>query len=107
MKLVKKRLKSFWNLAYFMIFYLLVSIILYIFVKEFGLWVALALTAISYPLMVLFIATILRMRGYITERNFIGLVLEGFKITHLLQKSRSDSTNVKMDKSSRSKKSYL
>jgi hypothetical protein len=104
MNLVNKSRKWFWNLAYCMIFYLLVSIILYIFVKEFDLWVALVMTAISYPLMVLFIATILRMRGDITEKSFIGLVLEGFKITHLLQKSRCDSTDVKMDKSSRSKK---
>ena len=105
MKRVRKKCKWFWELAYCMVFYLLVSIILYIFVKEFGLWVALATTAISYPIMVLVIATILRMRGDITERSFIGLVLEGFKITHLLQKTRNDSASIKPNTPSSSKKS--
>jgi hypothetical protein len=105
MKRVRKKCKWFWNLACCMLFYLLVSIILYIFVKEFGLWAALAVTAISYPLMVLVIATILRMRGDITESSFIGLVLEGFKITHLLKKTGGDSANIKPNNSPRSKKS--
>ena len=90
-----------------MIFYLIVSVVLYMMVKELGLWAALAVTAISYPLMVLVIATILRMRGDITERSFIGLVFEGFKITHLLQKTRNDSVSVKPNTPSRSKKPSL
>lgn len=101
MKRIRKR-KWFWILAYYMLMlsYLLVSIILYIFVRECGLWAALAVTAISYPLMVLIIATILRMRGDITEKSFISLVLEGFKITYLIRNTRNDSVNIKSKKSS-------
>ncbi len=83
-----------------MVFYLVISIILYIFVKEFGLWAALSITVISYPHMVLFLATILRMRGDITERSFINLVLEGLKIIKLLQKTQTGLTNIKLNISS-------
>jgi len=105
MKRVSKKCKPFWNLAYCMSFYLLVNIILYVLVKELGLWAALAVTAISYPHMVLVIATILRMCGNITERSLIGLVLEGFKITGLLNKIGGDSVSIKPNNSPRTKKS--
>jgi hypothetical protein len=104
MKRIRKR-KGFCNLTYCILFYILVSIILYIFVKECGLWAALAVTAVSYPTMVLIIATILRMRGDITERSFIILIFEGFKITHLIQNIRNDSVNIKSNNPPRSKKS--
>jgi len=67
-------------------FYMLVSIILYIMVKEFGLWAALAVTAVSYAHTVLTIGTILRMRGDITERGFTGIVREGFKTINMCRK---------------------
>ncbi len=105
MKSVRKKYKRFWNLACCMLFYLLFIIILYILWKEFGLLAALAVTEMSYRFMVLAIATNLRMRGDITERSFIRLVLEGFKTTSLFKKIGSDSVSVKPDSSSRTKKS--
>jgi hypothetical protein len=59
----------------------------------------------SYRLMVLGIATVLRMRGDITERSFINLVLEGFKIIGLPKKIGGDSAKVKPKNSPRTKKS--
>jgi hypothetical protein len=105
MKRARKKGKRFWNLAHCMLFYLLVSIISYVLVKEFGLWTALAITAIIYHFIVLNIATILRMRGDITERSFICLVLEGFKAINLFKKIWDDSAGSKPTNSPRAKKS--
>lgn len=87
------------------VFYLLVSAVLYMMVKELGLWVALAVTAANYAYTVLAIGTMLRMRGDISERNFIILVIEGFKITSLLKKIGGYSASSKPTDSQRTKKS--
>jgi hypothetical protein len=60
MKTITKKRQRYLNLVYFIIFYLLISIILYIFVKEFGLWAALSMTATNYRLMGLVITTIFK-----------------------------------------------
>ena len=86
-----------------MMFYLLVSAVLYLMVKELGLWVALAVAAVNYAYMVLAIGTMLRMRGDISERNFIILVFEGFKIISLRKRIRDDSGNEQSNNSPRSK----
>lgn len=60
-----------WSWTCCISFYVLVSIILYMMVKESGLWATLTVTVVSYIPTVLAIGTILRMRGDITERGFI------------------------------------
>ena len=77
--------------------------------KEINPWTALAVIAINYPIMVLVIATILLMHGYISERNFIGLVFKGFTVinlllTHIFKKIRNDSASAKPNPIFRSKK---
>jgi hypothetical protein len=90
-----------------MLFRLLVSIILYLFVKEPVILATVAVAVMSYPFMVLVVATILRMRGDITEKSFINLVFKGFKITRLIRQDRNDLTNVKPNTTSKSKKQNL
>jgi len=81
----------------------LVSAVFYMMVKELGLWVALAVAAVNYAYMVLAIGTMLRMRGDISEKNFIILVFEGFKITSLRKRIRDDSGSEQSNNSPRSK----
>jgi hypothetical protein len=76
-----------WSWTCCISFYVLVSIILYMMVKESGLWATLTVMVVSYIPTVLAIGTILRMRGDITERGFIGIVREGFKTIVMLTRS--------------------
>ena len=76
----------FWHWTSCIIFYVLVSAIVYIMGRELGLLAVFVYTVASYTFMVLAIGAILLMRGDIQERNFINVVREGFRSINILSK---------------------